>query len=84
MALVIDNSAYQTYKYQKRTTDSDLKNPASDAADVGFTVAAIVVLPQVYENSMGMKFVWIESGEFIMGSEVGGDDEKPVHHVRTS
>jgi formylglycine-generating enzyme required for sulfatase activity len=29
-----------------------------------------------------IKFCWCPPGEFMMGSEDGGDDEKPVHRVR--
>ena len=34
-----------------------------------------------YRNSIGMEFVLIPAGEFMMGSENGEDDEKPVHQV---
>jgi formylglycine-generating enzyme required for sulfatase activity len=38
--------------------------------------------PKILTNSIGMKFVRIESGSFLMGSEKGGDfDERPVHRV---
>ena len=33
-------------------------------------------------NSIGMKFVIVESGDFEMGSSVGEPDEKPPHRVR--
>ena len=37
---------------------------------------------ETYVNSIGMKFVRIESGSFMMGQNDGGDwDEKPVHKV---
>jgi len=32
-------------------------------------------------NSIGMEFILIPAGEFFMGSENGGDDEKPVRKV---
>ena len=35
-------------------------------------------------NSLGMEFVRIEAGEFVMGSTNGGSDEAPVHRVRLS
>jgi len=35
-----------------------------------------------YTNTVGMKFVLVHQGEFMMGSENGGTDEKPVHRVR--
>jgi len=35
-----------------------------------------------YTNSIGMKFVRIEPGQFLMGQETGGDfDERPTHRV---
>ena len=34
------------------------------------------------ENSIGIKLVRIPAGEFDMGSEDGGEDDKPVHRVR--
>ena len=37
-----------------------------------------------FTNSIGMKFVRIEPGEFRMGSEHGDFDEQPVHCVKIS
>ncbi len=38
-----------------------------------------------FVNSLGMKFVRIEPGSFLMGSAEGGDfDERPVHRVTIS
>ena len=34
-----------------------------------------------FTNSVGMKFVLIEPGTFLMGSDTGTSDEKPVHKV---
>ena len=34
------------------------------------------------KNTVGMEFVLIPAGEFVMGSEVGDVDEKPIHRVR--
>ena len=42
--------------------------------------------PKTYTNSLGMEFVLVEAGEFMMGAvpqdEEAGDDEKPQHMVR--
>ena len=38
----------------------------------------------VRTNSIGMELVYIPPGEFIMGSENGKEDEKPVHKVTIS
>jgi formylglycine-generating enzyme required for sulfatase activity len=35
-------------------------------------------------NSIGMKLVYIQPGEFQMGSNDGEDDEKPLHTVKIS
>ena len=39
-----------------------------------------------WENSMGMEFVWVPAGEFVMGSESehAYDDERPLTRVRIS
>ncbi len=41
-------------------------------------------LPKEIGISIGMKFVLIPAGEFLMGSTDGRDDERPVHKVRIS
>lgn len=38
----------------------------------------------VLRNSIGMEFVLVPSGDFMMGSGTGNDDEKPVHRVELS
>jgi formylglycine-generating enzyme required for sulfatase activity len=38
----------------------------------------------IWENSIGMKLVWIPPGEFEMGSNDGESNEKPVHTVKIS
>jgi formylglycine-generating enzyme required for sulfatase activity len=37
---------------------------------------------KTFTNSTGMEFVYIPAGEFMMGSNNGNDDEKPVHKVK--
>jgi len=51
-----------------------------------FRVTAQSALGASFTNSIGVKFVLIPSGEFMMGSkDTGGDsDEQPVHRVRIS
>ena len=41
-------------------------------------------LPKEFTNSIGMKFVWIPPGTFLMGSTAGQSDEQPVHQVTLS
>ncbi len=38
-------------------------------------------MPETFTNSIGMKFVRIEPGNFMMGQEDGDRDERPVHKV---
>ncbi|MCX5638196.1 MAG: SUMF1/EgtB/PvdO family nonheme iron enzyme [Planctomycetota bacterium] len=45
-------------------------------------MAASTKMPDTLVNSLGMKFVRIEPGSFLMGQQKGGDwDERPVHKV---
>ena len=39
---------------------------------------------EIFKNSIGMEFVKIPSGSFMMGSENGESNEKPVHKVTIS
>ena len=39
------------------------------------------LVPETFQNSLGMKFVRIQPGSFHMGSEAGDFDERPVHEV---
>lgn len=59
-----ENKVYESYENK----DVEIR---SDRADI---------IPETYTNSIGMKFILIPSGNFMMGS---GDDnrEKPVHDV---
>jgi len=36
------------------------------------------------KNKLGMEFVFIPAGEFVMGSDSGTDDQKPAHKVKIS
>jgi formylglycine-generating enzyme required for sulfatase activity len=36
------------------------------------------------KNKLGIEFVYIPAGEFIMGSDTGADDQKPAHKVKIS
>jgi formylglycine-generating enzyme required for sulfatase activity len=47
-------------------------------------VSAPTTLPKEIENSIGMKFILIPAGEFLMGSENGDEDEKPIRKVQIS
>jgi len=54
---------------------------------VGIPPATPPVQPptgKVWQNSIGIEFVLIPAGEFLMGSERVGDEAKPVHRVRIS
>ena len=43
--------------------------------------ATTAPLPQFIEDEKGVRMALVPSGEFLMGSENGSDDEKPVHSV---
>ncbi len=42
------------------------------------------VLSPTFRNTIGMEFVLIPAGEFLMGSDKGHDNEKPVRRVQIS
>jgi len=44
--------------------------------------AAKYGIPVAFENSIGMRFVLIPPGEFMMGSNDGEEEERPAHRVR--
>ena len=48
------------------------------------TVCAQPALDKTFTNSIGMEFVLIPAGTFMMGSEDGESDERPVHQVTIS
>ena len=52
--------------------------PVKTAAPDGESVREITY----YKNSIGMEFLLVPAGGFMMGSENGDKDEKPVHRVR--
>jgi formylglycine-generating enzyme required for sulfatase activity len=43
-----------------------------------------ISLPNTLRNSIGMEFVLVPAGEFMMGSNDGGSEEQPIHRVRIS
>lgn len=48
------------------------------------TAQASAARPQTLTNSIGMEFVLLPEGSFMMGSEHGDADERPVHRVTIS
>jgi len=61
-------------------TSAPMTPPASNTTRPTTTSAR----PQQMVNRAGMELVWIPAGSFMMGSENGGSDEKPVHWVTIS
>ena len=57
------------------TNPSSANNPTVSAPPANPTAGTIV------RNKIGMELVWIPAGTFMMGSENGNADEKPVHSV---
>lgn len=65
------------------------KPPSSQAGplpikppEAGRPTDTLAALEPLITNSIGMKMVLIPAGEFMMGSENGYSDQKPVHRVR--
>ena len=56
----------------------------TDMERIGFRICRAVSEDKVITNSIGMKLRLIEPGEFMMGSEKGDNNEKPVHKVKIS
>ncbi len=52
-----------------------------DPAPASPTTTGAVTPGTVRKNSIGMELVWIPPGEFMMGSENGHADEKPVRRI---
>ncbi|MGD9563409.1 MAG: bifunctional serine/threonine-protein kinase/formylglycine-generating enzyme family protein [Pyrinomonadaceae bacterium] len=50
----------------------------------GPILAQPVAMPLVRKNAIGMEFVYIPPGEFIMGSDDGPENERPAHKVTIS
>ena len=72
--------------------DQDLQPQAGRGEGPGFTSTTSVTTTSAttttqpvradWTNSIGMKFVLIPAGSFMMGSDSGGRDEQPVHQVQ--
>ena len=56
-------------------------NKASEPAGAAKTSASP---PKSFRSQQGIEMVYIPPGSFMMGSENGNADEKPVHHVTIS
>jgi formylglycine-generating enzyme required for sulfatase activity len=50
----------------------------------GVTPGTPAFASETWRNSLGIEFVLIPAGKFMMGSDKGDDDEKPVHEARLS
>jgi formylglycine-generating enzyme required for sulfatase activity len=55
--------------------------PQSRAATPETTVPDTVKAGTVMANQLGMEFVYIPAGSFVMGSDKGGTDERPARRV---
>ncbi len=59
-------------------SSSEAKKRQTETAHfLGLPVEKSVII-----NGVAMEFMLIPAGEFMMGSDTGGSDEKPVHKVR--
>ena len=45
------------------------------------SAARAVRQPQQMQNGVGINFVWVPAGSFMMGSETGEKNERPMHRV---
>jgi len=71
-------------KDQKEAETKSAEKPVSPGGTS--TVSRVVVtppLPEEFTGRDGASMVLVPAGEFIMGSDKGDDDEKPVHRVQT-
>src|ERR1700689_5152648 len=53
-----------------------------DPADAGVESARRNLLDRLSLEELGIKFRYIPAGAFLMGSETGDPDERPVHLVQ--
>ncbi len=72
--------------FEKNIEVSDFKQEASQSDFITATGQQTEVLPETFSNSIGMKFVLIPSGEFIMGLADAGwgrdlPEDTPPHPV---
>lgn len=70
-------------KDQKEAEAKGAEKPASPGGTS--TVSRVVVtppLPEEFTGRDGALMVLVPAGEFIMGSDKGDDDEKPIHRVQ--
>lgn len=68
-----------TDKNQTATTNQQTSNEASQPSSTGTANAPRA--GAIVKNPLGMEFAYVPAGSFMMGSENGGPDEKPVHRV---
>jgi len=71
-------------KDQKEAEAKSAEKPVSPGGTS--TVSRVVVtppLPEEFTGRDGASMVLVPAGEFIMGSDKGDDDEKPVHRIQT-
>ena len=64
------------------TIEVTLSHPVN--ASLGDNVQHVYTIRDTFINSFGMEFTLISPGTFVMGSEKGVFDEKPVHNVTIS
>jgi formylglycine-generating enzyme required for sulfatase activity len=57
---------------------------ASKTASGGSPPGTPAAAGNTWRNSLGIEFVLVPAGTFMMGSDNGGDDEKPVHEAYIS
>ena len=74
----VKREGYKTVRQWVTLTDTDV------TLDITLELTSQIARPKTLRNTIGMEFVLIPSGEFMMGSNNGWDREQPVHKVTIS
>ena len=61
--------------------NSPAAQPSPGAGNVAGQRPPPTLSAERFNNAAGMEFIWVAPGEFMMGSENGEADERPVHRV---
>jgi formylglycine-generating enzyme required for sulfatase activity len=82
--LAADRRRFEEEQKQLELTRSPLERAEAGAYRTPTSTVAPTSVAQTWVNTLGMTFVLIPAGEFLLGSEYGSTNEKPVHRVRIS
>ncbi len=74
----VEREGYKTVRQWVALTDADV------TLDIPLEPTSQRARPQTLRNTIGMEFVLIPGGKFMMGSNNGDKDEKPIYKVHIS